>query len=263
MKMKIKIYTIVLFLLIPFFGISQTTPSINQTDNTGKKTGYWIKKEGNIKIYEGFFKDGHPVGEFKRFNRDNTLRSLLVFSDDGRTADATFYHPNGYIASKGRYVNQQKEGTWKFYSGQKEGYLICQEGYSKNMKNGSSVKYYPGDVIAEKMYYVNDIKNGEWTQFHPNGAMSLKSYYLSDKINGKFDVWYETGKKEVTGEYKNDKKEGRWLIYKEDGTLRYELDYVAGFTNDRRMQIDESDFLDSLEKNMNKIPDPEETGVLW
>ena len=37
---------------------------------------------------------------------------------------------------------------------------------------------------------------------------------------------------------------------------------MAGVTKDRQMDIDESDFLDSLEKNKGKIADPEKTGVI-
>ena len=37
---------------------------------------------------------------------------------------------------------------------------------------------------------------------------------------------------------------------------------MEGATQDRRMDIDESDFLDSLENNKGKIADPEKTGVI-
>ena len=37
---------------------------------------------------------------------------------------------------------------------------------------------------------------------------------------------------------------------------------IAGITKDRQMDIDESDFLDSLENNKGKIADPEKTGVV-
>ncbi len=261
--MKINLIIISSLILFQVALQAQVAGPINQTDRSGKKTGYWIKKEGNIKIYEGTFRDDHPVGEFTRFNRDNTVRSVFVFSEDGKDADATFYHKNGHVASKGKYINQSKEGKWKFYSGVIEGYLICEEEYSKNKKNGLSVKYYPGDILAEKLNYVNDVKHGEWIQYHLNGVMSLKTSYSEGKISGKFEVWFDNGFQKVTGEYKNDRKEGNWLIYKEDGTLRYELDYVAGFANDRQLRIDETNFIDSLEKNIGKIPDPEKTGELW
>ena len=87
-------------------------------------------------MYDGFFKDDHPVGEFKRYYEDNTLKSLLVYSEDGKEAIASIYHPNGYISSKGKYINQMKEGKWQFFSISTDGYLISEENYSKNLKNG-------------------------------------------------------------------------------------------------------------------------------
>ena len=261
--MKLKMFTIIGLLCIAIAVSAQVDQTINQTDKSGKKQGHWIKKDGNIKIYDGFFKDDHPVGEFRRYNNDNTLKSLLVYSADGKVAEATIYHPNGFIASKGKYINQQKEGKWKFYSEYTEGYLISEEEYSKNLKNGTSIKYYPDEKVAERMNFINDIRNGEWTQYYQNGVLSLKTNYLNGKINGRFEAWFENGNKELTGEYINNIREGHWLIYKEDGTIKYELDYVAGVTNNRQMEIDESNFLDALEKNTGNIPDPEKTGKTW
>jgi hypothetical protein len=37
---------------------------------------------------------------------------------------------------------------------------------------------------------------------------------------------------------------------------------LSGITRDRQIDIDESDFLDSLENNRGKIADPEKTGVI-
>ncbi len=232
---------------------------INPVKN--KDTG--LKKINNTIIYDGFFKDDHPVGEFRRYYNNNTLKSLLVFSADGKEAEATIYHPNGFIASKGKYINQQKTGKWKFYSEYTEGYLISEEDYSKNLKNGPAVKYYPDGKVAERMNFINDIRNGEWTQYYQNGNLSLKTNYLNGNINGSFKAWYEDGNKELTGEYINNIREGHWLIYKEDGTIKYELDYVGGVTNNRQMEIDESNFLDALEKNTGMTPDPEKTGKTW
>jgi antitoxin component YwqK of YwqJK toxin-antitoxin module len=261
--MKINFLILALFVVFPSIADSQTGQPVNQTDNNGRETGYRVKKEGNIKIYEGYFQNGHPVGEFKRYYPDNTLKSLLVYSDDGSTADATFYHHNGFVASQGKYVNQKKEGKWKFYSSMEKDYLLSEEEYTGNLKNGQSVKFYPGGAIAEKISYVNGAKQGEWLQYYPDGTLNLKTNYTNDKLNGSFDVWFANGKPEIKGNYRNDRKNGHWMIYREDGTVRYEIDYVNGFTKDRKISIDESNYIDSLEKNINKIPDPEQTGELW
>ena len=132
--MKLKIITIACFLAISLCATCQTELSLNRTDSQGKKQGHWIKKFPNESMmYDGYFKDDHPVGEFKRYFEDQELKSVLVYSDDGRKATATIYHQNGNVSSKGVYIDQMKEGKWQFYSEYIKGYLISEEIYSKNL----------------------------------------------------------------------------------------------------------------------------------
>jgi antitoxin component YwqK of YwqJK toxin-antitoxin module len=261
--MMIKLYIIASFLAFSVCATCQETSQINKTDQQGKKTGHWIKRYPNESVmYDGYFKDDHPVGEFKRFYEDQTLKSLLIYSDDGRKARATIYHQNGYLSSKGTYVDQLKEGKWQFFSEIINGYLISEENYSKNRRNGPSYKFYPDSSIAERLSYINDIKQGEWIQYYSTGAVHLKTNYLDGKINGRFEVWFENGAPEYSGQYDNDKRDGLWTIYKEDGSVKYKLLYVKGVTNDKQLEDDESAFLDSLENNKGKIADPEKTGII-
>jgi antitoxin component YwqK of YwqJK toxin-antitoxin module len=261
--MKIKIIAITLLLAVSGLIRAQTPADINKTDQMGRKQGKWIKMyPGGTVQYEGIFKDNHPVGEFRRYYEDKTLQSVLIFSQDGRTAEATIYHPNGFIASQGKYVDQKKEGGWKFFSSLINGYLLNREEYKNNIKNGLSLKFYPDSTIAEKINYVNDNKEGEWLQYYPDGKLFLKSYYSGGMLNGKFDTWYNDGKPEFSGYYKNNLRDGKWLIYNEDGKVKYEVTYVDGITSDHQMEKDAANFIDSLEKNKDKIADPEQTGVI-
>lgn len=261
--MNLKIALIYFLLTISVLATCQTETDINKTDQQGRKQGHWIKRYPNTNImYDGIFKDDHPVGEFKRYFENNTIKSLLKYSDDGKVASTIIYHPNGYISSSGTYVNQLKDGKWQFFSAFFSGNLICEESYTGNLKNGPSVKFYPDSTIAERLNYINDIKQGEWIQYYPNGAISLKSAYKNNKVEGKFEVWFDNGQIEFSGQYKNDARDGLWNIYNHNGTLKYKLEYLAGVTKDRQMDIDESDYLDSLERNKGRIADPEKTGVI-
>ena len=86
------------------------------------KQGHWIKKYPNGHTqYNGYFRDNHPVGSFKRYFENDTLQSELIFSSDGKEANATIYQQNGLIASSGKFVNQLKEGKWKFFSERPKG----------------------------------------------------------------------------------------------------------------------------------------------
>ena len=261
--MILKIVTIASLLTISAVSLCQTQTEINITDPKGLKQGHWIKKYPNGSVmYDGVFKDDHPVGEFKRYNENKTLKSVLIYSSDGKEATATIYHPNGYISSKGKYINQLKEGKWQFFSSYTEGYLICEEIYLKNLKNGLSIKFYPDSTVAERITYVNDVKQGDWMQYYPNGSICLRSKYLNGKINGLYEVWFENGSIEISGQYKNNIRDGLWQIFNKDKSVKYKLEYLLGETKDRQMDIDESEYLDSLEKNKGKIADPEKSGII-
>lgn len=260
--MNLKLVTLAFLLTVSGYVLCQTTSDINKTDQLGRKQGRWIKKYPNTNImYDGVFKDDHPVGEFRRFYEDNSIKSILQYSDDGKKAAATMYHQNGYVSSIGTFINQQKEGKWQFFSEYTKGYLLSEETYKGNIKNGQALKFYPDSTVQERANYVNDTMQGECIQYYPNGKVSLRSNYLNGKVNGKFELYFLTGLIKYSGQYINDKKEGLWLIYQNDGTIKYRITYHDGITNDRQMDIDESDFLDSLEKNKGKIADPEKSGV--
>jgi antitoxin component YwqK of YwqJK toxin-antitoxin module len=261
--MNPKLIVTILLVAIPLLGFNQDKSATNKTDQSGRKQGKWIKYyPGGMIMYEGIFKNDHPVGEFKRYYETSILKSLMIYSDDGTIVDATLYHDNGYPASKGRYVNQKKEGKWKFYSDQTSKCLISEENYKADLRNGEALKFYPDSTVSERVNYINDIKQGEWIQYYPGGKICLKSAYQNGKINGKYEVWYPDGKPEFTGQYKEDVRDGNWLIFNEDGTIRYRLEYEDGIAKNNKLDIDKSAYIDSLESNKGKIADPEKNVII-
>jgi antitoxin component YwqK of YwqJK toxin-antitoxin module len=227
------------------------------------KQGHWVRKYPNgVVMYDGFFRDNHPVGELKRYFDDGSIQSVLIFSEDGRKADATLYFPNGKIASKGKYADQKKEGKWQFFSLDTANYMVSEDVYKNDLKDGLSVKFYPDHKIAEQVNWVNGIQNGEFLRLYDSGANWLKSEYVNGKLNGRFEVWFEDGKPECSGQYVNGIKEGNWLYYNEDGSVRYKVTYSNGVPDNPQMDIDATNFIDNLEKNKDKIPDPEKTGEI-
>jgi antitoxin component YwqK of YwqJK toxin-antitoxin module len=262
--MNLKVLIICLFSACTSIAPAQVKQANNQTDKDGKKQGHWIKKypNGNV-MYDGFFRNDKPTGEFRRYYEDNTLKSLLVFDADGAEANAILYYPNGFIASRGKYVNQLKEGKWQFFSPSSKDKIVGEEEYLNNKKNGLSVTFYADSTIAEKVHYKNDIKNGEWLKYYPNRALTLKTFYVNGKLNGTFEAFFDNGKPEFLGQYKNDLKEGLWIVYKKDGNQRFRTEYTSGIANNSNIDIYESDYIDSLERSKVKIADPDKTGVIW
>jgi antitoxin component YwqK of YwqJK toxin-antitoxin module len=244
--------------------ICQPQQELNKTDQSGRKQGHWIKRyPDNIILYDAWFRDNLPEGEFKRYSPYGTLSSVLLYSKNGTEADASIYHSNGFLAARGKYINRKKEGLWQFFSEFTEGYKVSEETYSANMRNGKSLKFYPEGNVAEAKTFVNDTAQGEWVKYHTSGKTSLKTYLKNGRINGSFEAWFENGNLQFSGNYKDDKRDGSWLIYDRDGKLKYRIEYKMGITNDKQMDIDSSDYLDKLEAKKGTMPDPEKTGEIW
>jgi antitoxin component YwqK of YwqJK toxin-antitoxin module len=259
-----RLIIILIIASINFSCLAQSGEKLNVTDQKGLKQGHWIRKDqkGHI-IYDGWFHDDKPTGTFKRYHENDTLQSVLTYNSDGTKAAATFYHPNGFVSSKGNYVNQNREGKWQFYSALSEGYLICEEEYSGNKKNGTSLKYYKNKTVCEKLFYKDDLKTSQWSQYYPNGQECLKANYTQGKLEGKFEVFFDNGKPEFSGQYRNDARDGTWTRFNRDGTVKTKTNYVAGRPTNPEQAREESEYLDRLEKNKGKIADPEKTGSIW
>jgi antitoxin component YwqK of YwqJK toxin-antitoxin module len=262
--MKFKSILIFSIFVINLCCFSQITDTLNITDKKGMKQGHWIKKYPNGHIqYDGYFKDNRPFGEFRRYFENDSLHSVLIFSPDGREAIATLYHPNGFKATEGKFINQLKEGKWKFFSSVIKDFLFSEEEYRANILEGLSVKYYPDGTLAEKVSYINNRRNGEWVQYWPDRKICLKANYINGKLEGSFVVYFDNDKPQYVGQYKNDARTGTWKIFNPDGSLKYNVDYIAGVAKNPEMFRKETEYLDSLEKNKGKIADPEKTGTLW
>jgi antitoxin component YwqK of YwqJK toxin-antitoxin module len=233
----------------------------NATDESGKKQGPWIKKypNGNT-MYEGTFKNDKPVGIFKRYSEEGILQSELNYSATEDKAYAVFYHPDGKKAGEGLYVSHKKEGLWKFYAAAGEGYLISEEYFLADIRNGVTQRYYPDGSIAEKIVFSNGIKTGQWIQYYPDGKLCLRAEYMEGKLDGPFTFWYPNGKIQFEGKYINDIREGDWMVFNEDGTLKQVMEYREGRLTDPSYAEKETKFLDDLEKNKGKIKIPDISG---
>ncbi len=208
---------LVLIVMVPFYGFSQET--LNKKDAEGRRQGQWIKKDSaGRKIYEGQFKDNIPQGTFKYYYPGGSLKAVSVFTEDGKTSNTTTYSPNGKKNAEGSYLNQKREGLWRFYSDFDER-LISEETYTAGKKNGPSKTYFAGKTLVEVITWKDGMKEGSWTQYFDDGTVKLQGSYKNDLKDGPITVFYPTGQKFNIGQYKNGYPDGKWLTYDLDGKL--------------------------------------------
>lgn len=208
-------------LILPLLMMAQDR--INVKDKNGKKQGVWKKYENGQLLYEGQFKDDVPYGTFKYYHPNGKLKSVTEFQQGVHKVHTTIYHENGHKASEGAYIDQLKDGEWRYYSDRDT--LIQLEHYSAGKKNGLWQTYSPSGVLLEESNYLNDKRDGVSKSYYLNGVVNLETNYVGGEANGKCTAYYPNGKISSTGDYHNGIRDGEWNSYDSKGKIRSTIVY--------------------------------------
>ncbi|MCT4599807.1 MAG: hypothetical protein N4A32_02810 [Marinifilaceae bacterium] len=224
-------------LLLVLMGISTLTFAQKQMD-------YKEKHYPNGKLmYKGMFRDGKPVGVFKRYYPTGIIKAELNYFE--KYVNATFYNKTGKLIATGRYVDNKKDSIWNYFS---EDRLISRENYVKGKKDGDSFLYYPEGGIKETIFWNNGVKEGEWRRFYRNKKLMFLALFTKGKLDGKFVAYNRKGEISIVGKYVDAYKEGTWTYYR--GAHEYTITYSMGLEVSSKNKPKE-------EKSNKKIVDPE------
>jgi len=211
-----------LFLLffcpVLLFGQAETE-ALNKTNANGQKQGEWKVKYPDGKLrYQGFFADGKPVGTFQYYDSTGLLKAVNEFKSNGLIAYHQAYAESGFVIAKGKFVNQQKDSSWVYYS-PTDSSLIAIENYKSGALHGESVTYYPDEKPAEIRHYDNGVLQGFLKKYFNNGRLQVESFFENGELEGSFTSYYSNGELQFSGSYKRGDKTGLWKAYDEDGYL--------------------------------------------
>lgn len=216
-----------------------------------KKTKY---PNGNVKM-EGYFDNGKPVGEVKRYHENGKLQGIQIFAQDG-TSKAEIYAGDGTLSARGNYDGQNKVGLWRYFAS--SGYLFMMENYEDGVRKGESLVFSADSVVLERMFYVDGLLNGERISYYPYGNVMTKYTYDMGVLNGLYQFFFESGSLGEEGMYKDGKRDGVWKVYYVESPEVQEVIYVDGEI-ENKLEIDAKlqQKLDSYDVDP-KIKDPED-----
>jgi antitoxin component YwqK of YwqJK toxin-antitoxin module len=210
------------FVFIHFCFEAQTT------DANGNKQGYWKKKDEktNKLVYEGEFKNNKPLGKFKYYYPNDSVRAIMHFKLDGKVAYAKLFHLNGIRMGEGKYIQEIKDSTWLYYD--ESGKLLSKDNYSMGKKNGVSYVYLPNGKLAEERQYKMDVQHGPFKQYIDGKRLRGEGNYLDGQLDGKATYYYPNSVEVATGYYKNGMKNGPWIYKEESGKIKERELYING-----------------------------------
>jgi antitoxin component YwqK of YwqJK toxin-antitoxin module len=216
--MKFKLAVILLLLFNCFVSYGQNpADTLNKLDAKGQKHGYWKKYNGDTLKYEGRFDHGVPVGKFVYYYADRKIKSINIYSDNGKQSYSTMYFPEGSKLSEGLFINQKREGLWKTYDGYDAVISECE--YKNGQKWGLSKRYYQNGNILEVANYINGWMDGQYAQYFPDNVPKIKGTYVNTKRNGIWVFYHGNGIVYTTGKYVDGLRQGDWVTNDENGKI--------------------------------------------
>lgn len=238
-------------------------PSVQaqQKDEQGRKQGYWKKtdeKTGKL-IYEGRFKDDKPQGRFTYYHLNDSVKAIIDFKPDGKTAYARHFHLNGKLAAIGKYSGSElKDSVWTYYDDM--GSMISRESYKAGKKQGPSIVYLPDGSVSEEKFYKDGLEDGAFVQYFEKKLLKTKGQYVKGKREGRFVYYYPNGVEVANGFFKNDLKNGPWIYKNPDGKVKEKELYKNGeLASTRETELFFSK--NKIQENPGKAPAGSKTGT--
>ncbi|PKP27531.1 MAG: hypothetical protein CVU06_01765 [Bacteroidetes bacterium HGW-Bacteroidetes-22] len=224
--MRIFIFYLLLFSSLTVF--SQSSDTLNKTDSHGRKQGVWKKNYPNgVVRYRGWFVDDKPVGEFRYFNEEGKLKTVIIHALDGEHSFTRMYDDLGGLQATGYFLGQKKDSLWTMFDA--SGHKIAEEQYKNGIPEGRWAAYFAADsVTAQIQMWKAGSRNGLYREFFQTGSVKFEMNYADDKAQGVVQGWLPEGILQFKGNYNNGKKDGEWLFYTIDGKLKKKEVYQNG-----------------------------------
>ena len=226
--MRSAVISLIIFLAVACEATLQAQESVNRIDGQGRKQGFWRKADsaGRV-VYEGTFRDNIPTDTFRYYYPDGKLKTLSVFSDQGKRVRSVSYFKNGKPMAKGNYLDERKDSTWQFFS-EYDGVLVSEEFYRNGKKHGLSRIFFPDGRVSEVITWADDIRDGPWETWFTDGKIKMRGAWKAGEKSGPFVFYYNSGKVMITGDYLEGHQHGTWSYYSDKGEVIRTENYDKG-----------------------------------
>ncbi len=189
----------------------------------------------------GLWQHAAPDTGFRLFYDNGNVAAQGGLAGAFRNGEFRMYMDDGErITSEGVYVQNWRDGTWKYYDGRGRLYLtvdyaleprrffglIATTDYGN--ENGEYRRYYPDGSLEERGEFYSGYQHGPVVRYHPNGNKAYEGRYELDQPAGQWRYYYPDGTLEREERYTKGALDGPLRNYHADGSLYHETRYANG-----------------------------------
>ena len=177
-------------------------------DHLGRKETVYMKKKGEITELINYDVDGKEISKYKLKGNTLKFKNLYVngllssegqFVDELRNGDWKFYDSYGNMTNEAQFEDGLRNGEDKLYSG--NNVLVGTVSYKDNMQDGLSLEYFPNGALRTQAYYREDEPDGRLLTYNQGGTILRDNYYVEGQMTGTNKYYNCNGKPYLIEEY--------------------------------------------------------------
>ena len=210
-------------------------------DEAGNRNGKWkdLYPDGKTQA-EGSYTDNRRTGLWKFYNSSARVEQTGYYNNGRPDGLWKWYYENGAVLREEEYFQGLRDGVCTEYS--YSGEVISQGQYSDGEKNGEW-KFKSGD-FTETGKYIIGLKDGQWRAYYPDGTLKSKGNYLQGNPDGQHLYYYEDGKLKEEQFYRMGIRQKTWKKFDNEGVVTLAItfkDDVEISINGVKINLPESD----------------------
>jgi uncharacterized protein len=195
-------------------------------DEAGIKDGSWKEyyPNGMLKNF-GVYEKGKRIDKWKFYHPNGQLEQTGAYNKEGKEEGVwSWYYATGSLLREESYFNGKIDGHSVEYD--ETGQIVAEGEYIEDYREGLW-KFNYGDQVAEEQY-LNGALNGQVRNYNKDGVLSFEGKFIEDNPNGHHTWYWPNGQKKSEGDYLMGLKNGEWIKYNSDGTPFLSIFYENG-----------------------------------
>ena len=186
LALRFKLFFLLFLMTLGFsYANNPLSDTINRKDELGKKQGYWVLfgedrpnlgYEGDNKIEEGPYKDSRKNGLWRKYYKNESLKSEITYVENRPKGAYKTYYETGEVEEEGYWVNRRNTGEFKRYH--RNGNLAQHFNFSDNGKrNGEQFYYHENGQLEVKVKVTEGKEEGLMQRFYANGEVKEEKVF--------------------------------------------------------------------------------------
>jgi antitoxin component YwqK of YwqJK toxin-antitoxin module len=191
----------------------------------GTFRSYW--SDGSLRT-EGNWKDGRLDGRNIRYYENGQLKEEANFKNGKREGKFLAYFENGQLREKASYDNDLLTGEFVLYN--ENGSINELKNYKEGEEHGVQKDYYSNGQLHSELNYTDGYLYGDQTYYYDDGNVFREESRSRGLLVGSQRRFHTNGQLYIQENYnESGKQSGSQVIYFENGQVKTEEYYKDGY----------------------------------